>query len=59
MDYQTALFCEFDRYAAESYCAVHGVDSTLNIGDITKADEKVVPDFNVCLLYTSDAADEL
>lgn len=47
MDYQTALFCEFDRYAAESYCAVHGVDPTLNIGDITKADEKVVPDFNV------------
>lgn len=47
MDYRTALFCEFDRYAAESYCAVHGVDPTLNIGDITKADEKVVPDFNV------------
>lgn len=47
MDYQTALFCEFDRYAAESYCAVHGVDPTLNIGDITKADEKAVPDFNV------------
>lgn len=47
LDYQTALFCEFDRYAAESYCAVHGVDPTLNIGDITKADEKVVPDFNV------------
>lgn len=47
MDYRTALFCEFDRYAAESYCAVHGVDPALNIGDITKADEKVVPDFNV------------
>lgn len=47
LDYQTALFCEFDRYAAESYCAVHGVDPTLNIGDITKADEKAVPDFNV------------
>lgn len=47
LDYRTALFCEFDRYAAESYCAVHGVDPTLNIGDITKADEKVVPDFNV------------
>lgn len=27
--------------------ADHGVDPTLNIGDITKADEKVVPDFNV------------
>ena len=47
MNYKTALFCEFDKYAAESYCAVHGVDPSLNIGDITKADEKTVPDFNV------------
>lgn len=29
MDYQTALFCEFDRYAAESYCAVHGIARAL------------------------------
>lgn len=27
-------------------CAVKGVDPSLNIGDITKADEKSVPDFN-------------
>ena len=47
MNYQTALFCEFDKYAAESYCAVHGTDPALNIGDITQADEKNVPDFNV------------
>jgi len=47
MKYNTALFCEFDKYAAESYCAVHGVDHSLNIGDITQADEKAVPDFNV------------
>lgn len=46
MNYKTALFCEFDKYAAESYCAVHGIDPSLNIGDITKADEKSVPDFN-------------
>ena len=42
MDFKTALFCEFDKYAAESYCAVHGIDPALNIGDITKADEKMV-----------------
>ena len=47
LNYQTALFCEFNKYAAESYCAVHGVDPSLNIGDITQADETVVPDFNV------------
>lgn len=46
MNYKTALFCEIDKYAAESYCAVHDVDSKLNIGDITKADAKAVPDFN-------------
>lgn len=47
MIYKNALFCEFDKYAAESYCAIHGTDPALNIGDITKADEKSVPDFNV------------
>lgn len=46
MNFKTPLFCEFDKYAAESYCAVHGTDPTLNIGDITKADETKVPDFN-------------
>lgn len=46
MRYTTSLFCEFDKYAAESYCAVHDTAPELNIGDITKADEKSVPDFN-------------
>ena len=46
MKYKTALFCEFDKCAATSYAAIHGVDPALNIGDITKADEKAVPDFN-------------
>lgn len=40
------MFCEFDKCAAESYCAVHGVNPSLNIGDITKVNEKEVPDFN-------------
>lgn len=46
MNFKTSLFCEFDKYAAESYCAVHRIDPALNIGDITKADETKVPDFN-------------
>lgn len=46
-EYKTSLFCEIDKYAAESYCAIHGVDKSLNIGDITKADEHTVQDFNV------------
>lgn len=47
MNYKTALFCEFDKPAAVSYCAVHDTTSALNIGDITQADETAVPDFNV------------
>lgn len=46
MDFNTALFCEFDESAAVSYAAVHHVDPSLNIGDITKVNEKDVPDFN-------------
>lgn len=47
MKYDLALFCDNDKYAAESYCAVHHADPKLNIGDITKVDEKAVPQFNV------------
>lgn len=46
MKYKTALFCENDKYAVTSYCAIHGTDPSLNIGDITLADENEVPDFN-------------
>lgn len=47
INYTTSLFCEIDKYAATSYCAVHGVDPALNLGDIIKADEKSAPNFNV------------
>lgn len=29
-------FSEIDKYAIKSYCAVHNVDESLNLGDITK-----------------------
>ena len=35
-------FCEFDKYAAKSYCAIHGTSETLNLGDITKVDEREI-----------------
>ena len=47
MKYKTALFCDNDKFAAESYCAIHNVDPELNIGDITTKNEHEVPDFNV------------
>ena len=38
-NYELVNFCEFDKYATKIYCAVHGVDESLNLGDITKVDE--------------------
>lgn len=40
-------FCEFDKYATKSYCAIHGVDESLNLGDITEVDENKIEDFNM------------
>ncbi|HAU88455.1 MAG TPA: DNA (cytosine-5-)-methyltransferase, partial [Lachnospiraceae bacterium] len=40
-------FCEVDKFAATSYCAIHGVDPALNIGDITKVDENEMLPFNM------------
>ena len=40
-------FCEFDKYATQSYCAIHGVDESLNLGDITKIDETKLEPFNM------------
>ena len=37
--YNLVGFCEVDKYAAESYCAIHGVSADKNLGDITKVDE--------------------
>ena len=36
-------YCEIDKYASKSYAAIHGVDESMNLGDITKIDEKALP----------------
>lgn len=41
--YDLVNFCEFDKYAVKSYCAIHGVDESKNLGDITKVDETKLP----------------
>jgi DNA (cytosine-5)-methyltransferase 1 len=41
-DYELVAFSEIDKYATKSYCAVHGVDESLNLGDITKIDENTL-----------------
>lgn len=40
-------FCEFDKYAVKSYCAIHNVDEKLNLGDITKVNENELQSFNM------------
>lgn len=46
--FELMAFCEFDKYAVKSYCAIHGVDESKNLGDITKVDEtKLAKDIDV------------
>lgn len=43
IEYELVNFCEIDKYAAKSYCAVHGIDESKNLGDITKVDTSLLP----------------
>jgi len=43
INYELAGFSEIDKYAVKSYCAIHGVDESMNLGDITKIDETALP----------------
>ena len=45
--YELVNFCEVDKYAGTSYCAIHNVDESLNLGDITQVDETKVTPFNM------------
>ena len=45
--YELVHFCELDKYATQSYCAVHGVDESKNLGDITKVDENALQPFTM------------
>lgn len=36
-------FSEIDKYAVKSYCAIHNVEKSKNLGDITKTDENSLP----------------
>ena len=47
--YELTNFCEFDKFATTSYCAIHGVDESLNLSDITQVDEtKIKPFTMIC-----------
>ena len=43
IDFDLVGFCEIDKYAAKSYCAIHDVPETMNLVDITKVDTSQLP----------------
>lgn len=42
--YTLQNFCEIDKDAIQSYCAIHNVDAALNLGDITKVNLDQLPE---------------
>ena len=43
INYELVGFSEIDKYAVKSYCAIHNVPESMNLGDITKVDEQALP----------------
>ena len=43
INYELVGFSEIDKYAMKSYCAIHNVPESMNLGDITKVDEQALP----------------
>lgn len=41
--FELIAYCEFDKYASKAYSVIHNVPETMNLGDITKVDEKTLP----------------
>jgi len=47
IDYELVNYCEIDKYASRAYSLIHNTSEDLNLGDITKVDEKTLPDFDL------------
>ena len=47
IDYELVGFSEIDKYAIESYSAIHNVDKSLNIGDISNVNPNDIEDFDL------------
>lgn len=45
--YKLINFCEVDPHAIKSYCAIHDVDESLNLGDITRVDIDKLPQCSI------------
>lgn len=42
-NYESVFFCEIDKWAVKSYCAIHNKTEKDNLGDITKINGKNIP----------------
>lgn len=42
--YELVGYCEIDPFASKAYSLLHGVPESMNLGDITKLNEKILPD---------------
>ena len=51
VDYELINFCEIDKYAVKSYCAIHGVSEDMNLQDVTTVDTATLPDDIDLLTY--------
>jgi DNA (cytosine-5)-methyltransferase 1 len=47
VDFELVGFSEIDKYAIKSYCAIHNIDESLNLGDVSKVETDNIPDFNL------------
>lgn len=41
--FELVNYCEIDKYAAKAFALIHGIDESLNLGDITAIDTAKVP----------------
>lgn len=45
--YELVNYIEVDRFASRAYCLIHNEDENKNLWDITKVNEKELPDFDL------------
>ena len=50
LNYKILNFCEIDKNAEKSYCAIHNIDVKLNLGDISKINIESLPTEGITLI---------
>jgi DNA (cytosine-5)-methyltransferase 1 len=47
VDFEVVGFSDIDKYTVQSYCAIHNVDESLNLGDVSAINTDELPDFDL------------